>query len=369
MGALVMRSVKVNFLTALLGAWLIVGGILFRAGDWQLTRTTLLILAPVTMIAFGVWMVVRARIFHGTQRTIPATQLVAEIAFCVFLLALYSLARYSPVSERGRSMIPSGLQGLSLRGTPGGRFYFPDTHAVRMGYTITSSQNTRPEHLPSGARTLFLERVGFEPVSLDISGAARFSWYPGRVRALALSSEIVRAEVMGQGPNVSVPLKVPSLCSLHILSHQGDLVAVRNMKGDVCVNWNGGSLWVSTEGNILVAHRGYSWMLAQTSNLLLHPGPESRVEVETINSRVTIEATEPPTKSWSIKVRSGHIFLRLPSNSSAKVVADVWHGTVSGPFQKMSRTDDYESYLATLTSGQVQIKLEVWHGSVTLAVR
>ncbi|MCX7969430.1 MAG: hypothetical protein N3B10_13230 [Armatimonadetes bacterium] len=356
------------------GIWLIVGGILLAVGNFALAHQIFNLLVPLTLIAMGVWAIIRANRLHRLEQSLPNRVTLREIAFAVALLLAYG-------------WINGTLRMSSLTARP--------TIAPEP-VPLPSILSVPIEELPKQPKWVMVQQLTIQPVQLDIVGGENFAVIAGRehIRTFAPNSETVRVELVGiQNPTPMRPrvtqlfqlspirLRVPKAAILEINGSNFAHLLVRDMEGDVQVSYGGENpiVTIATKGNITVRQVNYPQQVMshyyqpQGDELTLFPGPNSRVMVRVLREIVRIFAQQPPQREWQVRVESGAIEVRLPSNSSVKLMATcaVGAGTILLPSGKQTsqRTyDRWREHTVTLGDGKVPINLNMISGNITVVL-
>ncbi|MCS7263559.1 MAG: DUF4097 family beta strand repeat-containing protein [Armatimonadetes bacterium] len=357
------------------GIWLVVGGILLAVGNFTLAHRIFNLLVPLTLIAMGIWAIVRAGRLHRMEQSLPSKVTLSEIAFAVALLFVYGLIN-------GVLRVPSLTARPTIAPEP---------------MPIASNLTTPIEELPKQPKWVMVQQLTTLPVQLDIVGGENFAVIAGKkhVRAFAPNSETVRVELVGVQnlqpplPRVTqllqispVRLKVPKTAILEVNGSNFAYLLVRDMEGDVQVSYGGANpiVTISTKGNITVRQVNYPQQpmihsyRPQVDELTVFPGPNSRVTIRVLSDTIRIFAQQPPQEEWQVRAESGAIEVRLPSNSSVKFSATCiyGHGSIQIPFgqtrmvqRNHNRRIEHEG---TLGNGKVPINLSVGTGNITVVL-
>ncbi|MFA0782802.1 hypothetical protein [Fervidibacter sacchari] len=355
-----------------IGVWLVVGGVLLALGNSELTRQVVSVLVPLSLIAMGLWAIVRASRLHRLEVSLPRGVFLSELALAVVLILVHQwLVALRPVL----------------------RFY-PEVASARSFPAVTSTTplTTPLEELPKQPKWVIIQQATNSAVHLDVRGSDSFAIVEGsqNIRAFSPNAQIVRLELIGQiapaGTEIVTRLKIPRTANLEVRGTNFTRLLVQDMEGDVFISYGGANpiVSVATKGNITVrqiAHPYYSH--PYTDELLLFPGPNSQVTVNAVRETVRIFAQEPPQKGWQVRLNSGEIEVRLPSNSSVQLRATTVNGTVQAPFgqgQWMSKLAEHSrhgsptywrwyEHTGKLRDGKVPINLSITQrGSITVVL-
>ena len=355
------------------GVWLVVGGVLLALGNSELTRQVVSILVPLSLIAMGLWAIVRASRLHRLEVSLPRGVFLSELALAVVLILVHQwLVALRPVL----------------------RFY-PEVASARPfpAATLTTPLTTPLEELPKQPKWVIIQQATNSAVHLDIRGSDSFSIVEGsqNIRAFSPNAQIVRLELIGQpaltGTEIVTRLKIPRTANLEVRGTNFARLLVQDMEGDVVISYGGANpiVSVATKGNITVRQIAppphYSRPYAD--ELLLFPGPNSQVTVNAFSETVRIFAQEPPQKGWQVRLISGEIEVRLPSNSSVQLRATTVNGTVQAPFgqgRQMSKLVEHSrhgspiywrwyEHTGKLRDGKVPINLSITQrGNITVVL-
>ncbi len=356
------------------GIWLIVGGVMLAVRNFALAHQVFNLLVPLTLIAMGLWAIVRANRLHRLEQELPSRVTLSEIAFAVALLLVYGWIN-------GRIRISSLTARPIIAPEP-----------IPLAVTLT----TPVGELPKNPKLVMIQQLTTLPVQLDIVGGENFAVVTGQQnsRTFAPNSETVRIELVdSQTPQQFQPrimefrrpllvrLKVPKTAILEINGSNFAHLIVRDMEGDVQVSYGGANpiVTIATKGNIAVRQLNYpqqsfSGYTSQPyrDELTLFPGPNSRVMVSALAETIRIYAQQPPQREWQVRVEDGTIEVRLPSNSSVKLRATTNRGAIQIPFgQTQSITRNGYRWLehnGTLNDGKVPITLRVARGSIMVVL-
>lgn len=355
------------------GIWLIVGGVMLAVRNFALAHQVFNLLVPLTLIAMGLWAIVRANRLHRLEQELPSRVTLSEIAFAVALLLVYGWIN-------GRIRISSLTARPIIAPEP-----------IPLAVTLT----TPVGELPKNPKLVMIQQLTTLPVQLDIVGSENFAIVTRQqnIRAFAPNSETVRIELVGSQTSqplqpriihfrepLLVRLKVPKEAILEINGSNFAHLIVRNMEGDVQVSYSGANpiVNIATKGNITVRQlnhmqrvMGYPYP-TRADELTLFPGPNSRVMVRALVETVRIYAQQPPQREWQVRVEDGAIEVRLPSNSSVKLRATTIWGAIQIPFgqtKSMARNAHrWVEHKGILNNGKVPITLSTTHGSITVVL-
>ncbi|MCS7223525.1 MAG: hypothetical protein NZ959_03030 [Armatimonadetes bacterium] len=364
---------RVNFLWVLVGIWLALAGVLIVLGDRRFAETVAFALIPLTLVAMGLWMLIRARRYHRLEKPIPKKQIAAEALFALILLIVF-------VGLRKNSDWKGPLNWMvGFYGRPVATRYqvLPETVPLTEEIlyprpTIAPNQTRPPNRLPTSARTVYIRQVGDQLLNLELSGSSQFSWSEPSIRALALDEKTIRMEIFGKGHDQAIHLKVPFKASLVMEATQLAALTVRNMEGDVYLSYRGTGpmVTIATQGNVTVYSKtAFDYTVWRNGDLLILPGPKSTVQLDLTYGKVRVEALQSPAKPWSIKVQWGSVLLALPSLASAKITAVLKWGNAIGPLRLMRVENGHYTYTADITTARVPIEVRLVRGDVTLLVR
>jgi len=355
-----------------IGVWLVVGGVLLALGNSELTRQVVSVLVPLSLIAMGLWAIVRASRLHRLEVSLPRGVFLSELALAVVLILVHQwLVALRPVL----------------------RFY-PEVASARSFPAVTSTTPlaTPLEELPKQPKWVIIQQATNSAVHLDVSGSDRFAIveFSQNIRAFSPNAQIVRLELIGQpaltGTEIVTRLKIPRTANLEVRGTNFTRLLVQDMEGDVVISYGGVNpiVSVATKGNITVRQiMPPYYSRPYTDELLLFPGPNSRVDVSAFSETVRIFAQEPPQKGWQVRLNSGEIEVRLPSNSSVQLRATTVNGTVQAPFgqgQWMSKLAEHSrhgspiywrwyEHTGKLRDGKVPINLSITQrGSITVVL-
>jgi len=367
--------VRQSIVPLIAGIWLIVGGVMLVIGNFALAHQAFNLLVPLTLIAMGLWAIVRANRLHRLEQELPSRVTLSEIAFAVALLLVYGWIN-------GRI----GISSLTARPIIA-PVIAPEP--IPLAVTLT----TPVGELPKNPKLVMIQQLTTLPVQLDIVGSENFAIVTGQqnIRAIALNSETARIELVDSQqfqPRITqfrepllVGLKVPKTAILEINGSNFAHLIVRDMEGDVQVSYGGANpiVTIATKGDIAVRQLNYpqqsfSGYTSQPyrDELTLFPGPNSRVMVSALAETIRIYAQQPPQREWQVRVEDGTIEVRLPSNSSVKLRATTNRGAIQIPFgQTQSITRNGYRWLehnGTLNDGKVPITLRVARGSIMVVL-
>jgi len=354
------------------GVWLVVGGALLALGNSELTRQVVSVLVPLSLIAMGLWAIVRASRLHRLEVSLPRGVFLSELALAVVLLLVHQwLVAMRPVL----------------------RFY-PEVASARPfpAATLTTLLTTSLEELPKQPKWVIIQQATNSAVHLDVSGSDRFAIveFSQNIRAFSPNAQIVRLELIGQpaltGTEIVTRLKIPRTANLEVRGTNFARLLVQDMEGDVVVSYGGANpiVSVATKGNITVRQiMPPYYSRPYTDELLLFPGANSQVTVNAFWETVRIFAQEPPQKGWQVRLNSGEIEVRLPSNSSVQLRATTVNGTVQAPFgqgRQMSKLVEHSrhgrpiywrwyEHTGKLRDGKVPINLSITQrGNITVVL-
>lgn len=319
-----------------IGVWFVVGGVLLALGNSELTRQVVSVLVPLSLIAMGLWAIVRASRLHRLEVPSPRGVFLSELALAVVLLLVHQWF-------------------VALRPS----FYFYPRVALARPFpaaTLTTPLTTPIEELPKQPKWVIIQQATNIAVHLDVRGGDHFTVVEGNrnIRAFSPNAQIVRLELIDRpaptGAEIVTRLKIPRTANLEVRGTNFARLLVQDMDGDVVISYGGFNpiVSVAAKGNITVrqiAPPHYSHLYAD--ELLLFPGPNSQVDVSAFLETVRIFAQEPPQKGWQVRLNSGEIEVRLPSNSSVQLRATTVNGTVQAPFgqgQWMSKLAEHSRH-------------------------
>lgn len=350
------------------GIWLVVGGVMLAVGNFTLARQVFNLLVPLTLIAMGIWAIVRANRLHRLEQSLPSGVTLSEIAFAVALLFAYG-------------WVNSAIRAPSLTARP---MIAPEL------MPLASTLATPIEELPKQPKWVVIQQLTPLPVQLDVVGGDSLAVLAGEenIRAFAPNSETVRVELVRtrlpssitMGQPLPLRLRIPKGAILEVNGTNFAHLLVRNMEGDVQVSYGGANpiVTIATKGNITVRQVNYPQRVSYHTytppedELTLFPGPNSRVTVRALWETIRIYAHEPPQREWQVRSREGEIQICLPSNSSVKLRATINSGTVqvpSGQIQQVERNNyRWLEYNGTLGGGKVPITLSMSRGNITVVL-
>ncbi len=368
-----------------ISGWLIVGGILLAMGNPDLTQHALTMLLPLTLMAMGLWAIVRALRLHQLRQELPSSVLGKEVLLVVLLLIAYAVAQKALAVGRFARLRES-IQAEQLRPIP-----------LPPGMPV--------DQLPQQPRLVMVRQVDFHrPLRLDILGSDRFSGEGPSLRWVALSPEIVRLEV--QPSENLLQVTVPKKVDLDVEALSVAQLTLRDIEGSVRLVYGYGGanplVSIAVKGNITVRQSGWygqgpfpapaapaTW---RRDELTLLPGPNSRIRVTAHSETVRIYALHPPQQAWDVHLRTGRIEVQLPANASVKLHATVSEGEILSPFGEGRRGQgpvgegyepgvgyppgvpgrpypgEYREHTGTLGGGKVPVRLHVGRGTILVEV-
>lgn len=344
----------------MMGVWLIIGGALLALGNPTLAQTSLSFLVPLTLVAMGVWAILRAIALHRQEERLPRGLFWGELLFVLVLLLVYTGIRTAPLAREFPLQFTRASHLITIPSPP----------------PMPSVSLTPLEQLPKNPRLLMIRQMTSNWLPLDITGGDSFEVSPKegeKVRAMALNRDIVRIEIYTGSP---VHLKVPKSVTLEVEGRYFVRLNIRDMEGDVRVTYGGQNpiVLISTKGDITVRQVSSPVHYARTDvdELTIFPGPDSRVQVSAIRETVHINAQQLPRKPWDVKVERGRIEVYLPDNSSVRLRATCSVGMVQVSFgqgkrrQFQRQVSSYYEHIGTLGKGKVPINLSIRHGDIVV---
>ncbi len=350
-----------------MAAWLIIGGVLLALGNPTMMSQAFALLVPLTLVAMGVWAIVRAMLSQQVEQRLQRGVLWSEALFALMLLLVYGGVRAAPLASGFamtvvpmREVIPTAMPPMLV---------------------------TPLEQLPKQPRLVIVRQLHQRPLQLDIAGGDRFEADPSQVQAMALNHEVIRLELSETA--APIRLTVPKRAELEVDGRNFLRLNVREMDGNVRITYGGQNpiVTVAAQGDITVRQvpPQVHYRVVIGDELTLFPGPNSRIQVKADSETVRIYAHQPPQRGWDVNVTTGRIEARLPAKSSIRLCATRHGGgAMQIPFGqgqrryhivKMIRNGrpvqirsgaGYYEHIGTLGGGKVPINFRIGYGDIVV---